>query len=36
VPPEVDALFADNRPDGFLPKPFQTTVLLQKVEELLK
>ncbi|HNR94962.1 MAG TPA: response regulator [Kiritimatiellia bacterium] len=36
VPAEVDALFADNRPDGFLPKPFQTTVLLQKVEELLK
>lgn len=36
VPAEVDALFADNRPDGFLSKPFQTTVLLQKVEELLK
>lgn len=36
VPAEVDALFADNRPDGFLPKPFQTTLLLQKVEELLK
>ena len=36
VPAEVDALFVDNRPDGFLSKPFQTTVLLQKVEELLK
>lgn len=35
-PSEVEAHFADKMPDGFLPKPFQTSSLLEKVENLLK